>query len=92
MNVACVSLNSQSLLITWQPPRADGRNGIIRYGYRVFYELMASDDPAEDQQETTTELTVFLSNLQKFSNNSVQVFLSVRLSGEIEINSRPIRY
>ena len=92
MNVACVSFNSQSLLITWQPPRVDGRNGTIRYGYRVFYELMASDDPAEDQQETTTELTVFLSNLQKFSNNSVQVFLSVRLSGEIEINSRPIRY
>ena len=74
MNVACVALNSQSLQITWQPPQADRRNGIIR-GYRVFYEL-TGDDPAEDQQTTTTttELTVFLSNLQKFSNYSVQVF------------------
>ena len=59
LNVVCVALNSPSLQITWQPPWADRRNGIIR-GYRVFYELMASsEDPADyqnqQQQQTTTE-------------------------------------
>ncbi|KAI9556414.1 hypothetical protein GHT06_016202 [Daphnia sinensis] len=81
LNVACVSLNSQSLQITWQPPRPDFRNGLLR-GYRIFYEplseflYLSSPDQSDLQtgsSQTTTELTVFLSGLQKFSNYSIQV-------------------
>lgn len=76
LNVACVALSSQSLQITWQPPRQEYRNGLIR-GYRVFYELMGDMLWLVDQDigssQTTTELTVFLSNLQKSSNYSIQV-------------------
>ncbi|XP_059350890.1 cell adhesion molecule Dscam2-like isoform X2 [Daphnia carinata] len=81
LNVACVSLNSQSLQITWQPPRPDYRNGLLR-GYRIFYEPLSeffyssSPDQSDLQtssSQTTTELTVFLSGLQKFSNYSIQV-------------------
>ncbi|XP_045031535.1 Down syndrome cell adhesion molecule-like protein Dscam2 isoform X5 [Daphnia magna] len=81
LNVACVSLNSQSLQITWQPPPADYRNGLLR-GYRIFYEplsellYLSSPDQSDLQtgsSQTTTELTVFLSGLQKFANYSIQV-------------------
>ncbi len=83
LNVACVSLSSQSLQITWQPPRPEFRNGLLR-GYRIFYEplnefLFLSAPEQTDLQagssQTTTELTVFLSGLEKFSNYSVQVNL-----------------
>ena len=79
LNVACVSLNSQSLQITWQPPRLQFRNGLIR-GYRVFYKrlgdvrLDGADGHQVSSSQTTSELTLFLSNLQKFSNYSVKVF------------------
>lgn len=84
LNVACVALNSQSLQITWQPPRSDYRNGIVR-GYRVFYEplndlILLSNDPTNEQissSQTTAEMTVFLSNLQKFSNYSIQVCIYI---------------
>jgi hypothetical protein len=84
LNVACVSLSSQSLQITWQPPRPEFRNGLLR-GYRIFYEplneflLFLSGTPEltdlgqAGSSQTTTELTVFLSGLQKFSNYSIQV-------------------
>ncbi|EFX83213.1 hypothetical protein DAPPUDRAFT_48415, partial [Daphnia pulex] len=84
LNVACVSLSSQSLQITWQPPRPEFRNGLLR-GYRIFYEplneflLFLSGTPEQTDlgqagsSQTTTELTVFLSGLQKFSNYSIQV-------------------
>lgn len=89
LNVACVALSSQSLQITWQPPRLEARNGIIR-GYRVSYEpvdvsvdglqLIQLLDSSGDQQMasagmqlTTSELTIFLSNLRKYSNYSIQV-------------------
>lgn len=77
LNVACVAISSQSLQITWQPPRQEYRNGLIR-GYRVFYELLGDllwlvDQPETGSSQTTTELTVFLSNLLKFSNYSIQV-------------------
>ena len=79
LNVACVSLNSQSLQITWQPPRLQFRNGLIR-GYRVFYKRLGDirldgvDAHEVSSSQTTSELTLFLSNLQKYSNYSVQVF------------------
>lgn len=79
LNVACVALSSQSLQITWQPPRPDYRNGLVR-GYRVFYEplselLFMSPDQVDlaSHSQTTTELTMFLSTLQKFANYTVQV-------------------
>ena len=74
LNVACVSLSSRSLQITWQPPRPELRNGILR-GYKIFYEAI-DDQLLPDKAETsltTTELTVFLSALEKFSNYSIQV-------------------
>ena len=83
LNVACVSLSPQSLQITWQPPRPDHRNGLIR-GYKVFYEpaedsenvlalLDHHQEAAAGQQQTTSELTLFLSSLAKFSDYRVQV-------------------
>lgn len=84
LNVACVALSSQSLQITWQPPKPDSRNGLLR-GYRVFYELVnellflaqpesiLQADASIGHWQMTTELTIFLSGLQKFANYSVQV-------------------
>ena len=81
LNLACVALSSRSLQITWQPPPTHRRNGLIR-GYSVVYQqLLTEDDLISDSMEesiaqttTTSELTIFLSNLLKFSNYSVQVF------------------
>ena len=74
LNVACVSLSSQSLQITWQPPRPEFRNGLLR-GYKIFYEPLNEFllDKTAGSSQTTTELTVFLSGLEKFSNYSIQV-------------------
>ena len=74
-NVACVALNSQSLQITWQPPSPERRNGALR-GYRIFYEHVDHDLTTLDREtasKTTSELTLLLSGLQKFTNYSVQV-------------------
>lgn len=39
--VACSALTSQSLQVWWEPPPAEGRNGLVQ-GYKVSYQ------PAED--------------------------------------------
>lgn len=88
-NVACVALSSRSLQITWQPPAVQQRNGIIRGYNVLYQQLLTEEDLLNDlltdstavdsgvqslpQTTNTAELTVFLSNLLKFSNYSIQV-------------------
>ena len=37
-NVQCSALTSQSLQVSWDPPPAEGCNGIVR-GYKVSHQI-----------------------------------------------------
>ncbi|XP_065214717.1 cell adhesion molecule Dscam1 isoform X2 [Planococcus citri] len=69
-NVKCMALTSQSIQISWNPPVAEGQNGVIQ-GYKVFYQ------PAEDWYEkndyvtkTVTPLVTTIGGLMKYTNYS----------------------
>ncbi|XP_050441202.1 cell adhesion molecule Dscam2 isoform X2 [Adelges cooleyi] len=73
-NVACRSLTSQSIQVSWDMPPVVGRNGKIQ-GYKVSYQ------PAEDWYEkneyetkiTTAQYTT-IQALSKYTNYSISVF------------------
>ncbi|KAI5693336.1 hypothetical protein M8J75_013991 [Diaphorina citri] len=72
-NIACSSVTSTTLKITWETVPNEARNGIIQ-GYKVVYY------PAEDWYESlesdtkvTSSLSASLQGLGKFTNYSIQV-------------------
>jgi len=70
-NLRGVFLNSTSLRITWEPPRLEDQNGVIR-GYNISYNVSDSEEGPDFVNSTTIDLT----GLQKFTfyNVSVQAF------------------
>lgn len=80
-NVRCAPLTSQSLQISWQPPLSYHTNGLLQ-GYKVNFEFMsdqiiATNDDIDSRK--TTDLTIVLSGLKKFTNYSVQVLAFTRI-------------
>ncbi|PSN42210.1 hypothetical protein C0J52_11247 [Blattella germanica] len=72
-NVQCSALTSQSLQVSWDPPPAEGCNGIVR-GYKVSHQI-AEEWYEKDEQETkvTTSLKTTIPSLQKYTNYSISV-------------------
>ncbi|XP_046662354.1 Down syndrome cell adhesion molecule-like protein Dscam2 isoform X5 [Homalodisca vitripennis] len=86
--VSCSALTSQSLQVWWEPPPAEGRNGLVQ-GYKVSYQ------PAEDWYEknevetkVTNALRTTLLGLHKYTNYSVAV-LAFTQSGD-GVRSAPV--
>lgn len=80
-NVRCAPLTSQSLQISWQPPPSHHTNGLLQ-GYKVNFEFMSDilsgmNDDIDSRK--TTDLTLVLSGLKKFTNYSVQVLAFTRI-------------
>ena len=75
--VHCVSLTSTTIQVSWHPPQAHLRNGIIK-GYKVLHAPRPGQIPTPmlGLSPKTTRLstvTTVLDNLQKFTNYSIQV-------------------
>lgn len=80
-HVRCAPLTSQSLQISWQPPTQQYTNGLLQ-GYKVNFEYISeSFDIGNDEVDTkkTTELTIVLTSLRKFTNYSIQVLAFTRI-------------
>lgn len=80
-NVRCAPLTSQSLQISWQPPPIDHTNGLLQ-GYKANFEYMSDELGSGNDgidSRTTTDLTIVLSNLKKFTNYSIQVLAFTRV-------------
>lgn len=80
-NVRCAPLTSQSLQISWQPPSSNHMNGLLQ-GYKVNFEytsdqIGAMNDDIDSRK--TTDLTIVLSGLKKFTNYSIQVLAFTRV-------------
>ena len=80
-NIRCAALTSQSLQISWQPPPTFHTNGLLQ-GYKVNYEyvvdaLELGNDNIESRK--TTELTMVLTGLRKYTNYSLQVLAYTRM-------------
>lgn len=80
-NVRCAPLTSQSLQISWQPPPAHHTNGLLQ-GYKVNFEFMSDliggmNDDIDSRK--TTDLTIVLTGLKKFTNYSIQVLAFTRI-------------
>ena len=77
--VHCVSLTSTTIQVSWHPPQAHVRNGIIK-GYKVLHAPRPGQIPTPaygtgGAPKTTrlSTVTTVLDNLQKFTNYSIQV-------------------
>ncbi|CAK1540390.1 unnamed protein product [Leptosia nina] len=70
--VLCSALSSSSMKVSWSPPPADQRGGIIQ-GYKVIYAPLTTNhaDVAEIKRVTTTD--TYLHTLHKYTNYSIQV-------------------
>lgn len=80
-NVRCAPLTSQSLQISWQPPPSHHTNGLLQ-GYKVNFEFMSDviggmNDDIDSRK--TTDLTIVLTGLRKFTNYSIQVLAFTRI-------------
>lgn len=80
-NVRCAPLTSQSLQLSWQPPPNNHMNGLLQ-GYKANFEFMSDqigsmNDDIDSRK--TTDLTIVLSGLKKFTNYSVQVLAFTRV-------------
>lgn len=74
-------MTSQSLQISWQPPSSQHTNGLLQ-GYKVNYEYIPDIiGPGGDEMDTkkTSDLTIVLSGLKKFTNYSIQVLAYTRM-------------
>lgn len=74
-DVHCSVLSSESLRVTWQPPPAEGRNGVL-LGYKVSFRSFGQwmDDEDDDQQtKVVSALGTTLVGLKKYCNYSVSV-------------------
>lgn len=84
-HVRCAPLTSQSLQISWQPPAVHHTNGLLQ-GYKINFEYI-SDTAATSNDEIdskkSTELTIVLTGLRKFTNYSVQVLAFTRIGDGI---------
>lgn len=80
-HIRCAPLTSQSLQISWQPPPQQHTNGLLQ-GYKVNFEYVSDSMGTEnDEMDTrkTTESTIVLTGLRKFTNYSVQVLAYTRI-------------
>lgn len=80
-NVRCAPLTSQSLQISWQPPPSHHTNGLLQ-GYKVNFEFMSDlisgmNDDIDSRK--TTDLTIVLTGLKKFTNYSIQALAFTRI-------------
>lgn len=79
--VRCAPLTSQSLQISWQPPPQQYTNGLLQ-GYKVIFEYISDTLVTENDEidsRKTTELTIVLTGLRKYTNYSVQVQAFTRI-------------
>ncbi|KAK7792151.1 hypothetical protein R5R35_000418 [Gryllus longicercus] len=79
-DVRCTGLSSVTLQVSWQPPPAHHRNGLLQ-GYKLQYEPLPDDhwpDLDELQTRKTTAVTEVLADLRRFTNYSVQVLAYTR--------------
>lgn len=80
-SIRCAPLTSQSLQISWQPPPTHHTNGLLQ-GYKINFEFVADvvgmgNDEMDSRK--TTDLTIVLSGLRKFTNYSIQVLAFTRM-------------
>lgn len=66
-----VNSSSTSLIISWEPPPLDDRNGVIR-GYNISYGISA-EDPSTYSTMSTVNTRIELTGLAKFTQYSVTV-------------------
>ena len=87
MNVTAHNISSTSILVTWQPPLAP--NDIIRL-YRVEYPSATNDVDQEFSGSAdgiideifTTNTSVIITMLEKFTTYEVQVFAMTDIEGD----------
>ena len=77
VNVTAHNLSSTSIMVTWQPPLTP--NGIIR-SYHV--EVFASSTGDVVNEITTTNTSVIITMLEKFTTYEVQVFATTITEGD----------
>ncbi|OWF38939.1 Down syndrome cell adhesion molecule [Mizuhopecten yessoensis] len=82
------AINSQAIKVIWSPPPLFTLHGILQ-GYRILYKPVRKDEDESDANiETSSKLEVTISNLQKYTNYSIQVLAYTR-KGE-GVRSDPI--
>lgn len=80
-SIRCAPLTSQSLQISWQSPPTHHTNGLLQ-GYKINFEFVAEVIGMENDEmdsRKTTDLTIVLSGLRKFTNYSIQVLAFTRM-------------
>ena len=70
--IQSMTINSSSVLMTWQPPPPEHQNGIIT-SYIVSVFLEDNDTIVQQQQYTTSSLSMTLVGLHPFSTYMVAV-------------------
>lgn len=75
--VHCVALTSNTIQVSWHPPKPHLRNGLIK-GYKVLYAPRPNNRPLDNDGKApkTTRLstvTTVLEQLDKYTNYSIQV-------------------
>ena len=68
-NISGQFVNATSLLISWEPPPTEDRNGIIR-GYNISYNNISAEEPIALFVLGTS---VVIGDLEEFTNYSVSV-------------------
>ncbi|XP_017771587.1 PREDICTED: Down syndrome cell adhesion molecule-like protein Dscam2 [Nicrophorus vespilloides] len=87
-NLQCSVLSAQSLLISWEPPLAEGRNGVIQ-GYKITYHSVGEWFDNDDQQtKVITQLRTTISGLRKYTNYSITA-LAYTATGD-GVRSEPV--
>ena len=87
LNVTAYNHSSTSIMVTWQPPMTP--NGIVRF-YRVEYASTTDDVDQEFSGSTndvvkeiiTTNTSVIITMLEKFTTYEVQVFATTITEGD----------
>lgn len=89
--VHCVALTSNTIQVSWHPPKPHLRNGLIK-GYKVLYvprpDSRPSDNVLAPKTTRLSTVTTVLDHLEKFTNYSIQV-LAFTQGGDGKY-SRPI--
>ena len=76
INVIARSLSSTSVAVTWDPPMTS--NGTVRF-YSIKFTSISTGDVKEI---TTTNTSVIITMLEKFTTYEVQVFANTTAEGE----------
>ncbi|KAK7578218.1 hypothetical protein V9T40_010423 [Parthenolecanium corni] len=85
-NVLCTALSSQSLQVTWSSPPAQTCNGVLQ-GYKIQYDAL--NHGVDDYGiRKTTALTIVLTNLQRFTNYSIEILAFTKIGDGVY--SKPI--